>query len=93
MRVKRGENTCVTTHDVLSPPLRDAPPHGITPSRYSDPYHLLTTEHAGRMKHSNMKPPGRVTRSVLCDKAFPQESGGEGFPTPRHAALVKISPL
>ena len=30
-----GENTCVTTHDVLSPPLRDAPPHGITPSRYS----------------------------------------------------------
>ena len=37
MRVRGGgENTCVTTHDVLSPPLRDAPPHGITPLRYSD---------------------------------------------------------
>ena len=35
MRVRGGgENTCVTTHDVLSPPLRDAPPHGITPLRY-----------------------------------------------------------
>ena len=35
-RKRGGENTCVTMHDVLSPPLRDAPPHGITPSRYSE---------------------------------------------------------
>ena len=37
MRVRGGARTQnVIMHGVLSPPLRDAPPHGITPSRYSE---------------------------------------------------------
>ena len=37
MRVRGGVRTQnVIMHGVLSPPLRDAPSHGITPSRYSD---------------------------------------------------------
>ena len=36
VRVRGGVRTQnVIIHDVLSPPLRDAPPHGITPLRYS----------------------------------------------------------
>ena len=39
VRVRGGVRTQnVIIHDVLSPPLRDAPPHGITPLRYSDLY-------------------------------------------------------
>ena len=37
VRVRGGARTQnVIMHGVLSPPLRDAPPHGITPSRYSE---------------------------------------------------------
>ena len=37
VRVRGGVRTQnVIMHGVLSPPLRDAPSHGITPSRYSD---------------------------------------------------------
>ena len=62
-RKRGGENTCVTTHDVLSPPLRDAPPHGITPLRYSDFYFVLLFMKL-KVQREHKKREGKVERDL-----------------------------